>query len=746
MTRRAPYILAALTTLMVLAVGATAAGQTITAELKGTVTDVTGGVLPNATVVAVGPTGQRETVSDVEGFYRLSYLAPGLYQVTVSQVGFQPAVREVTLPLHRTLTLDVQLEVGQAEQVTVRANAPATDRSRSSLSSVISPETIELIPVNNRNYLDLIRLTPGVVENPRAGATASTALDTTGAILGERAGNISFLTDGLWNNDSFNGGVLQNLTQDTVEQFEVIAAGYAAEFGQGSGGVVNVITKSGTNQVSGSGFTFIRNDALDASNVDGDDPPELARFNVGFTVGECERNLVGNCSGSKPCGLMTFEKTDISPREKGAEMSSVLRSVRKRKKGHTLGAVDVIDRAEYAELEVDAKVALIRSLVPLGLMHIEELLDEEVTALAGERSARKAPSVGGRRHGSNPGTVGLAGQRVPIRVPRIRHVTEREIPLRSYEALHGDRAVNDLLLRRVLYGISCRNYAAAAEAIPRAIGLSGSTVSRAFIQASATKLRELQERDLSGEDVVALVLDGKTFAEATMVVALGITMTGDKRFLGVVETNTENEKVLTPFLRSLVERGLDVSQGLLVIVDGGKGLRAAVRKAFRHRALVQRCQWHTRENVVRDVAKREQPVWRQRLQRAYHRPEYDEALAALQSLQHELEDRNQSAAGSLAEGLDETLTLHRLGVYGVLGRSLKTTNGLESINALIEERCAKVDHWQNSSQRHRWLATALLDIEPRLRKVMGYRHLPRLRDALKRELKIDTTTSTKKAA
>ena len=133
-------------------------------------------------------------------------------------------------------------------------------------------------------------------------------------------------------------------------------------------------------------------------------------------------------------------------------MSSVLRSVRKRKKGRTLGAVDVIDREEYAELEVDAKVELIRSLVPLGLMHIEELLDEEVTALAGERYARKAPSVGGRRHGSNPGTVGLAGQRVPIRVPRIRHVTESEIPLRSYEALHGDRAVNDLLLRRVLYG------------------------------------------------------------------------------------------------------------------------------------------------------------------------------------------------------------------------------------------------------------------------------------------------------
>ena len=133
-------------------------------------------------------------------------------------------------------------------------------------------------------------------------------------------------------------------------------------------------------------------------------------------------------------------------------MSSVLRSVRKRKKGRTLGAVDVIDREEYAELEVDAKVELIRSLVPLGLMHIEELLDEEVTALAGERYARKDPSVAGRRHGSNPGTVGLAGQRVPIRVPRLRHVAGSEIPLRSYEALHGERAVNDLLLRRVLYG------------------------------------------------------------------------------------------------------------------------------------------------------------------------------------------------------------------------------------------------------------------------------------------------------
>jgi transposase-like protein len=422
-------------------------------------------------------------------------------------------------------------------------------------------------------------------------------------------------------------------------------------------------------------------------------------------------------------------------------MGSLLRRIEKRKKSRRLGEVAVVGHDEYRELEVDVKIEMIRSLVPLGLMHVHELLDDEVKALAGERYARKGESEQGSRHGSNPGTVRLGGQRVPIRVPRVRGIEGGEIPLRSYEALHQGGDPNELLLRRVLYGISCRNYEAAAEAIPGAIGLSSSSVSRGFIEASAAKLREMQERDLSSEDVVAMVLDGKTFADATMVIALGITISGEKRFLGFVETDTENERVLTPFLRSLLERGLDISQGLLVVIDGSKGLRSAVLKAFRNRVLVHRCQWHKRENVVSHLSKGEQVSWRQRLQRAYNRPEYEEALAALEKLHCELEERNQSAAGSLEEGLQETLTLHRLGVYGVLGRSLKTTNCLESVNALVEERCAKVDHWKNSSQRQRWLATALVDIEPRLRKLMGYRHLPRLREALKRELKLETQTS-----
>jgi putative transposase len=413
-------------------------------------------------------------------------------------------------------------------------------------------------------------------------------------------------------------------------------------------------------------------------------------------------------------------------------MGSFLRRVRKRKR--SFGEVRVLGREEYEESDLDAKVEFIRGLIPLGLMHVQELLDLEVLKLAGPRGAREdgAPGV---RYGSNPGSVRLAGQRVPIRVPRVR-ADRGEIPLRSYQALHGTGAVDGGLLRRVLYGISCRNYETAAESIPGALGLSSSTVSRSFVGSSAAKLKEFQDRDLSKDRYIALFLDGKTFADTMLVIALGVTRSGEKRFLGFVETDTENERVLTPFLRSLLERGLDVSAGLLVVLDGAKGLRAAVNQAFKKRALVQRCMWHKRENVVGYLPKGEQATWRRRLQRAYDRPTYLEAKAELTKLLRELEQRNQSAAASLAEGMEETLTLHRLGVYAIVGLSFKTTNCLESANAQIEERCSKVDAWKNSSQRHRWLATALLDIEPRWRRVRGCQHLPKLETAIARALKI----------
>jgi transposase-like protein len=413
-------------------------------------------------------------------------------------------------------------------------------------------------------------------------------------------------------------------------------------------------------------------------------------------------------------------------------MGSVVR--RKRKRKRCLGEVRVLRREEYEGLDVNAKVEAIRSLIPLGLMHVQMLLDEEVEALAGARYARE-DGARGMRYGFNPGTVQLDGQKIAIRVPRVRS-EQSELPLRSYQGLHGTGVVDDALLRRVFYGISCRNYESAARAIPGAIGLSSSTVSRGFVAASAVHLKEFQERDLKGERYVALFLDGKSFADTMLVIALGVTSDGTKRFLGFIETDTENDTVLAPFLRSLIERGLDASQGLLVVIDGGKGLRSAVRQAFPHKALVQRCQWHKRENVVSYLPKSEQATWRRRLQHAYDRPTYTEAKAALTKLHRELEDRNQSAAASLAEGLEETLTLHQLGVYGVLGVSFKTTNCIESANALVEERCAKVDAWKNSNQRQRWLATALLDIEPRMRRVKGHRHLPKLIAALRSALNI----------
>ena len=160
------------------------------------------------------------------------------------------------------------------------------------------------------------------------------------------------------------------------------------------------------------------------------------------------------------------------------------------------------------------------------------------------------------------------------------------------------------------------------------------------------------------------------------------------------------------------------------------GLRAAVNQVLRKRAVVQRCVWHKRENVISYLPKGEAATWRRRLQRAYDRPTYAEAKAALMTLNRELEHRNQSAAASLAEGLEETLTLHRLGLAEALGASFRTTNVLESIMAQVEHRTAKVDHWRTSDQKQRWCAAALLQIEARLRKVKGFRHLPRLVTAL----------------
>ena len=409
----------------------------------------------------------------------------------------------------------------------------------------------------------------------------------------------------------------------------------------------------------------------------------------------------------------------------------------KGKKKRALGQAEIVSGEEYTSLDVDTKVELIRALIPLGLKAVKEMLDEEVSALAGPRYSRGGGQPGLARYGSNPGSVRLASQRIPISIPRVRNLrSNTEVSLGSVNALRGDGQVDEVLLRRVLLGLSCRNYELAAQAVPGAIGLSASSVSRQFVKATAARLREFQERDLSGLDIVAIVIDGKTFSEDTMVIALGITMEGRKVALGFVQTGTENARVLKAFLEGLLERGLCIDEGVLVAIDGAKGLRSAVDRAFGDRAVVQRCQWHKRENVVSYLPKWEQAEWRRRLQRAYEKATYTEAKRALLKVREDLVRRNESAAASLDEGIEETLTLHRLGVFKELGRSLKTTNCLESIMSMVEGRCGKVSYWRNSSQKHRWLAAALLEIEPRLRRIHGYRYLPQLRSALQQELDI----------
>jgi putative transposase len=349
-----------------------------------------------------------------------------------------------------------------------------------------------------------------------------------------------------------------------------------------------------------------------------------------------------------------------------------------------------------------SKVELIQALIPIGLSAVAEELKHEVEQLAGIRHSRQGGLPGHYRWGSQEGSIYLSDQKLRVRVPRIRDVVKnREVPLESYRLLQEPRNADEGVMRRILSGLSCRNYEGCAEAVPEAFGISSSTISRRFIKVSANKLRELMERDLSGYDFVALFIDGKSFAQDEMIIALGVTMSGEKVILGFIQAATEKEGVVKDFLQGLMERGFHLEQGLLCVIDGAKGIRSAIQKVFGERALVQRCQWHKRENVVDYLPKPLQATWRRKLQRAYEKPTYEEAKGALERLKLELKLINVSALRSMEEGFEETLTLHRLGLFAELGVSFKTTNCIESLMALLSGYTNKVDHWRNSSQKHR---------------------------------------------
>ena len=415
-----------------------------------------------------------------------------------------------------------------------------------------------------------------------------------------------------------------------------------------------------------------------------------------------------------------------------------MRKINKNQKNcnNNINKSQVLDN--LSEEGFDVRITLIQELIPIGLMAVNDILQQEVTKLAGARYNRIKDKRDIVRWGSQSGSVYLQDTKVKVRVPRARNrKTDKEVVLSNYRKLQEPLDGDKNLLVKVLNGLSCHKYSEAAQNVQEVFGLSASSISKRFIRASARRLKDFNFRRLENYDIVAIVIDGKTFAKEQMVIAVGITVTGKKILLGFVQTATENASVCKEFLQSLIDRGLLYKQGILFIIDGSKGIRKAITDVFDGYALIQRCQWHKRENVVSYLPKSEQASMRKKLQNAYEQTTYEKAFEAIKKCRSELSCINQSAVKSLDEGLEETLTLHRLGLFSTLGISLKTTNCLESINAQLSRLLYRVTYWKNSNQKHRWLASALLSIEPKLRRIKGYKALPQLRDALQRTLKLE---------
>jgi len=382
--------------------------------------------------------------------------------------------------------------------------------------------------------------------------------------------------------------------------------------------------------------------------------------------------------------------------------------------------------------DIDIKVALIQALIPEGLKAVNEKLQEEVLSLAGEKSRHGKENV---RWGSQPGSVYLQDQKVPMIVPRVRNKLRNiEVPLEYYQRFQEPYRGDEQLFKKLLNGLSTHKYRESAELVPEVFGISASNLSRRFKYASAARLKQLQERRLERYDFVAIIIDGKRFAEDGLMIALGITIEGVKIILGIEQTATENHRPIAQFLEKLIERGLHYEDGILFIVDGSKGILKAIEQVFPLCAVIHRCHYHKTENVVSYLPKGLQMIWRAKLRAAYRQNKYEAAVRALEKLSAELHNINPSAEASLKEGLEETLSLHRLGLYAELGKSLSSTNCIESVMSQLGQYTDKVDRWRGGAHIQRWAASGLLALEPRLQKMRGFRYLKLLRAQLQQEI------------
>jgi putative transposase len=387
-----------------------------------------------------------------------------------------------------------------------------------------------------------------------------------------------------------------------------------------------------------------------------------------------------------------------------------------------------------AELAGAAREGLLALAVGTGLGVLGELLAADVDRLVGPKG-RHNPDRTAVRHGSQPGQVSLGGRRVRVDRPRVRSTDgTREVPVPTWEAFASTEVLGQLTVERMLARLSTRRYPAGLEPVGTAVertasATSKSAVSRRFVAATEHALAELLTRNLAGLDVIALMIDGVHVASHCCVVALAITIDGTKVPLGLVEGATENATVVTDLLAGLRERGLDVTRPILVVIDGAKALRRAVEDVFDH-PVVQRCQLHKLRNVTDRLPDHVGSTVAKRMRRAYHHSDPLVAQAELEALARELDRSHPGAAGSLREGLAETLTIGRLGVPPTLARTLRSTNSIESMISICRDHAANVKRWRDGQMALRWVAAGMGEAAKQFRRVNGHLHLAGLRAAL----------------
>jgi putative transposase len=360
-----------------------------------------------------------------------------------------------------------------------------------------------------------------------------------------------------------------------------------------------------------------------------------------------------------------------------------------------------------------------------GLQLMSLLMDEEVRELAGERS-RPQPERTANRWGKERGYCVVMGQKVPIERPRVRTTEDKEVRLGSYEMFHHGEPLSETVWEKLMLGLSTRRYGQAVREFTEAYGLEKSAVSEHFIEASRVKLKDLMERRLNKLQLCALLIDATPFEGQQMIVALGIGQDGRKTILGIRQGATENATVVGELLGDLMNRGLDFSTPRLYVLDGGKALHAAVKKYAGESAPIQRCQVHKRRNVLDHLTDEQKPAVARKLNAAYALEEYAAAREALNGLHHQLMHLNPSAARSLGEGLEETLTVHRLHVPQQLRLTLASTNVIESAFSIVERVCLNVKRWHSGDQRERWVGSGLLVAEKQFRRIKGHKQLPLL--------------------